>query len=264
MIIWLFAAALALPPEGLVPDAVEPWADTWQKLFDGPEGCWEVTGRADWKWDLGRSGSRKGAAAFVGKLDEGVWRDFYIRSLGEIRHKPPAPMRTYYPHNEQSFVPLFGHLPAADADVPTTQVLQRILDEVSGPVGYAISRWDDDRHGVVLQRTLPIGDGANPDEATMDVFFPGGGTTPQRADIHFPEAFPIPDFKLARIRDAKARVVGTVVGDAVFPSSETFSFAATLLGFRMEGAQTITYRSYRPCGLGASEETRPVVPGGTY
>ena len=107
---WLFAVALAGPPEGLDLDDPVPWEEASRQLFEGPPGCWEIVGKATWNHDGARWGVSRGSAAFAGRLVDGVWaNDLYIEPLGEIvREGPREVERRVYRDDAQPFLPLLG------------------------------------------------------------------------------------------------------------------------------------------------------------
>lgn len=247
---WMLAVALAAPPEGLVADEADQWIDAWSVIQDGPPGCWEVVGTASWNWDAGRLGGARGDSAFIGRLEDGVWRDFVVRSMGEERREPKQRVsHRQYPHDELRFVPLVGRRTGSaydddEDDDAGENVLSAVFDELGTDVDFSSSRWNDEAKGVVLTRVIPLSTGP---DAEMDVFFPDGGQLPTRADIRFPDAFGVPRMRIAKVYDAKARIRGSAQHGTVFPRAETFSFSAGLLGFRLYGAQSISYKQFRPC-----------------
>lgn len=261
MILWLLGAALAAPPAGLMPEEVDQWDPYWTRLQDAPPGCWEVVARATWDWDFGRYGASRGSSVFVGKLEAGTWRDMYIRSLGEVVEKPgDIPIR-FYPHDELRFAPLVGRIGPAilGDDNVEKDVLSEIVDLFGGEVTTTWSEWNDARGGVVLHRQLPVGS-AERAEGTMEVLFPAGGTLPTRLDFTIAEPFTLPNNPAIHMREASARVRGHVFNSDVFPDAESFSFVATVSGYKVWGAQTVRYDSFRPCGGAVQADAVAIQP----
>ena len=260
MLVWLFSAALAAPPAGVMADEADQYERAWPTLHEGPPGCWEVVGRASWAWDLGRVGHSHGNAAFIGKLVDGEWRDVLVRSLGEDRKMRSTPEVRIFPHDEQRFLPIIGRTARQDYDDNAQSLLSEVLDELGTDVTYAYSEWSDSLEGVLLHRTVPLGEQNKSTEAEMHILFPGGGVLPTRADVNFPKTFSLPGRRLVKIRDAEAKIRGQIIDGEVFPAVETLSLNAGFLGFRASGAQTIEYDTFRVCGGDVEDEILSVSP----
>ena len=84
--LWLWAMALgwATVPDRVDVDNIEHWEAGMNRLLDGPEGCWELVGKASWEWDFGRFGSSRGDAAFIGRMRGGVWEGFHVESFNGL------------------------------------------------------------------------------------------------------------------------------------------------------------------------------------
>lgn len=260
MLAWtlaLVANAWSAPPAHIPHDDPEPWEDAWSAIIDGPPGCWEVVGKASWRYEGGRFGGIAGDSVFVGRLQDGEWRDIIHRSLGEKQRRRKE-TRHVYPHDETRFAPLVGkRRPSLLGEQDDgQQIIAAMAESWGGRTMTLWSRWEDDAEAVVLRRSLSLG--TSGDEAEMKVHFPQGELYPLRMKIDFPERFRLPDRRLVTIRDAHAEIRAQQVGGMVFPESETFSFEARVLGFKATGAQTITYQSFRACGLVNEDETPSV------
>jgi hypothetical protein len=97
-------------PDDISLDDPDLYEARWTWLHNGPPGCWEIVGRATWEWDAGRFGASSGNAAFLGKLEDGIWRDLVIRSLGEdVKAWGRDPVHQYA-HGKLRFVPMIGRL----------------------------------------------------------------------------------------------------------------------------------------------------------
>lgn len=258
MLTWWFSLALAGAPAGMDVDDPTRWEQSWSKLHKGPQGCWEIVGHAAWDWDAGRFGSAKGSAAFVGKLEDGTWKDMVIRSLGELVEKRGMiGTQRVYPHDGLHFVPFIGkvspNLTRADDDTARS-LLDELIQDLTGPTGTSSTRWVDATLGVQLTRSMTIGSAP----ADMLVYFPDGGTLPAQLDLVVDQPFSLPDNRLVRILDAQAHVRGRIAHGQVFPEAETMSFTASFLGFRAYGAQSIRYETVRPCGGNPVADAVPV------
>lgn len=261
-VLWL-TAALAAPPAGVDETESQVWDDAADTILDGPSGCWEVVGDASWRWDFGkRFGYAKGDGVFIGRLEDGVWRDFVMRSTGEEQRQRRRPPTTVFPHDEVRFLPLVGEFKDnrvdEDGDGLGDNVLRAVLGRLGGDVGYAWAEWVEADKGIQLHRAIPFGDGSGAPEATLNVFFPEGGTTPTAATVDFPERFSVPGQRLVTVKNAVAKLRSRALGTRVFPEVETFSFEASVLGFNMSAAQTITYRTFRPCGGDTSSSAQAI------
>ncbi len=259
--LWLVGAALAAQPAGLLAEEADQWDPYWSRLQDGPNGCWEVVARATWDWEFGKFGISKGNAAFIGKLEDGVWKDMFIRSLGESFEKPGENPIRVYPHDELRFAPLVGQLGQhiLGEEQVEDDVLGELVNMFGGAVSTTWSGWDDARGGVVLHRSIPMGP-AERAEGMMDVLFPEGGTLPTRLDFHVSEGFALPNDPGIKVREADARIRGHIVNDAAFVDAETFSFVASVYGYKVWGSQTIRYDAFRPCGGAVDAELKPLTP----
>lgn len=255
----MFLAALsatALAGSAVDQDA-SAYEARWQLIEQGPAGCWEVTGRATWSWDAGTRGSTQGDSVFVGHLEDGVWKDFLVKSLGEDQRDRAGTINRVFAHGEQRFVPLVGRMPRHDTGLKDdVNALSWALKELGGDVEFADAENDEARGGVILHRSVPL-DGAT-DPVKMEVFFPGGGSLPSTLHVRFPDSFSLPNFRLAKVRDARAVIRGRAFEGSVFPEAETFSFDAGMLGVHVVAAQTIRYQTFRPCGMSPIDETKPI------
>jgi len=252
---WLVAAALAAPPPGVDLEDLDGWATAADRLLDGPPGCWEVVGRADWNHDGGQFGFTRGSAVFAGRLEEGVWSEFHVESLGEVFREGREEERHVY-RDEQLFVPLMGRYEDDDDEggedtleggSAPVNVVRDLLSDLEGSAEYTWATWDEEAQGVVFTRVVPIGKRANAPEVTLDVFFPNGDVVPEHGDVKFPERFWIHDLPPVVVRDAQVQLRGQRWGEDVFPAAEAFSVELRALGFRFRAAQTIRYRSFVPC-----------------
>lgn len=273
----LIGLALAGPPEGVDLEDTARWEDGVDAMLDGPAGCWEVVGRATWNHDFGRFYATRGDAAFVGKLVDGVWTDFAVQPMGEVRKEVRKRERTVY-DAEQSFFPLLGRIEPrkrgsededkkrkkskkADEEGPSVEVsvagdaggetvavnaLRESLNDMSEQVEYSWAEWDDEAQAVVLERVVPLKRAGNT-EARVRAVFPEGGAAPTRMTVTFPESFMTQSTPAARVQDAVVQLRGRVVDRQVFPSAEAFSVGIGVFGFRFHMAQTIRYTHVNVC-----------------
>lgn len=260
-------AVLAASPPGLDLNDLDLWEASAAQVLDGPDGCWELVGRASWNWDIGRWGSSRGDALFVGRLVDGVWQGVHLEPLGEVMREGRSSETWVYSRDEARFAPLVGALqdgrvtvsvgssgPAPDDETEeedreanTSNLLRSALERMSGDAEYAYLEWDDDAGAVKLLRVLPMGDRNNAPAAEAITTFPGGKRPGSRLDVIFPPSFYAGTLPRYRVRDAEVHVRGQVARGMVFPESETFRFDFGVLGFKFSGAQTIRYKSAHRC-----------------
>ena len=261
---WMFALALAAPPEGLDLEDPVPWEEASRQLFEGPPGCWEVVGKATWNHDGARFGVSRGEAAFAGRIQDGVWADeLHIEPLGEIvREGAHDTERLVYRDEAQPFMPLLGrHTDMGDSKDPTN-VVDNILAEFQGEARYSWVKWDDASGDVVYTEVVPVGDREDAPEITMDVRFPGGGKLPSRAEFTFPEKITVHPVPPIVLKSAALELRAVSAGGRVFPAAEAYSADFGVLGIKLHSAQTIQYRSIRPCAspeLSATDAEQPKV-----
>ena len=271
MIGWWLAAALAAPPDGVSLEDTERWEKGVDALLDGPAGCWEIVGRATWNYDFGAFYRSRGDAAFAGRLVDGVWKDFAVHPLGEVRREYRS-QETRVFGRDVSFFPLMGQFErgrrrdreateVTDAEgVDTAEsdarnALRESLDELTDSVDYSWASWDEVRQAVVLHRVAPM-ERANRLETKIDALFPDGGPIPSRIDVMFPERFTTRTRPPAGVYDARVTLKGTSVDGVAFPKAEAYSLDIGVVGFRFSMAQTIRYTDIVACG-GSGAERAP-------
>lgn len=259
-----FALGHAAVPPHVDLDDLDGWETSADAILDGPRGCWELVGQASWDWDVGRFGANRGDAVFVGRLEDGVWSELHIESLGEIareKGKNADEVRQYT--DEPRFAPLVGKLHGRRVTVATREgetevevdgsdntpvnLVRGALADLGGRVDTSWTQWDDAAQAVVLHRAVPIGEGSRAPEAKIEVLFPAGERLPMSLDVVFPERFHRGTFPRWKVDDAVVHVRGRVSQGNVFPTMESFRFDFGVLGFKFHGAQTIVYKSARRC-----------------
>ncbi|MCO4746175.1 MAG: hypothetical protein KC912_15365 [Proteobacteria bacterium] len=276
MLLLLAGLALAGPPEGVDLEDTARWEKGVDAMLDGPSGCWEVVGRATWNHDFGRFYKTRGDAAFVGKLVDGVWTDFAVQPMGEVRKEREKVEKTVY-DEDQMFFPLLGKVErrereqsdedegkrsrrsnrrrsrdedesasSDDGDRLARNALTESLNSLSEDVEYSWAKWDEETGHVVLERVVPLKGGGS-SEARLSARFPDGGSVPTRMTVTFPESFMTNNTPAARVQDAVVQLRGRAVDGEVFPSAEAFSLGIGVLGFRFHMAQTIRYTDVHTC-----------------
>jgi len=254
----LLSVAYSGPPENVDLGLIDKWNDGTEAMLDGTAGCWELVGHARWNWQLGRNGETRGEAVFAGRLESGIWRDFYIHPLGEFSRRKHRPERLDY-SKERHFAPLIGKLPPRDSDKNSRNrrsveedesprnVLRRTLEEVGSMVSTSWATWDDERQGVIYHTSVPLNDGGKSPEVLIQVFFPDGGNWATEQDVIFPERFRLRGSFLPMIEGARVKLRSVIVENTAFPVSESFNFGFRVLGFQLTGAQSIDYKHATRC-----------------
>jgi len=292
---WFVGSALAAAPAHVDLNDLDHWEALADTVLDGPPGCWEIVGKASWNWDAGRWGGSKGDQVFVARMIDGIWQDFRIEALGEVQRERRGKETRVYVEESARFAPLVGRLdgyrPEVEDDRPELNlpdreptareraqeerrerrrerrrseedgtegprnVLNRALDRLSGSVVSSWAQWDGDQDSVVLYRQIPMGE-TNLD-AEQTVRFPGGGA-PVALDVMFPDRFMVGDgFPRVTVREAEVHVRVRPSGGALFPTMEAYKFEWSVLGFSGTGAQTIQYKSARPCPVKEADADQP-------
>jgi len=254
----LMSLAYSGPPENVDLGLIDKWNDGAEAMLDGTAGCWELVGHARWNWQAGRVGEMRGEAVFAGRLEAGVWRDFYIHPLGEVSWRGSRQEQLKYT-DVRHFAPLVGKLPpdesddrsrrrrdASDEEVPRN-VLRSTLEEIGSMVSTSWASWDEERQGVVYHTTTPLGDGGRGPEVSIQAFFPDGGNWATEQNVVFPKEFRLKRAFAPVVRDARVELRAAVHGNRVFPVAESLSFGIRVLGFRLTGAQSITYTHASRC-----------------
>lgn len=265
MIWFLLAHAFARVPAHVDLDDLDRWERSAETVLDGPAGCWEIVGQATWDWDIGRFGANRGDAVFAGRLQDGVWSELHVVSLGELARdagKRAQEVQQYA--QEARFAPLVGKLHGRRVRVTTrddaellsetpTNLVRNAMNELGGSVDTSWTQWDEARQDVILHRSVPIGSGSRAPEARVEVRFPGGEDLPASLDVVFPDKFYRGTLPRWRIEHAEVHVRGRVSQGTVFPTSEAFRFDFGFLGFTFHGAQTIVYKSAVRCKVTAPQ-----------
>lgn len=250
-----FATAIAAAPANVDLEAIEQWNSNADRLLNGPSGCWEVVGRAAWTWDLGPGGDHQGSALFTGRLADGEWSEFWVRSLGEAHDRPRQANYVDYPH-EQHFIPLVGKLRrdrvsrkgrTYGEEQDARNVLRSTLENVTGDAATVEVHWDETRKSVFVTREIDMNRSASDAPVSLAFAFPNGAPNATRLDVTFPAWFSTGGFPSARVTNARATVVGSAHAGQVFPDAETFQFVGSTLGITFSATQTVSYRSFRPC-----------------
>ena len=247
-------AALGMPP---LDDP--SWDQRADGLLEGPAGCWEVVGRATWSHDLGRWGSTRGDAVFVGRLEDGVWSRWKQLPLGEIEQNGGESAEIF--GTAPRVTPLVGRVRGLAVGLDATRRVRmtRSRDVRIEPVNTArdvIERlgadesvaWWASREGedVVLHRRMQVGRRDAPLE--VDAVFPAGGAAATRWSMRLLGTYAHEGWIPARVTELEARLVGRVDGTTVLPDWETLRVTLVVGPLvRVAARQTVDYRRVVPC-----------------
>ena len=268
MISLLSTLSLAGPqPIDLVLDDPTAWDTAAKAMIDGPPGCHDATGIARFTLTmhqmpdlLSAPRARKWvfAGRIGGRLVEGTWIPFTAR-LAQM--EPPPDPDHPDPDAGADLLPLVGtrtdsrfSLRAGgsgatiDGDNAPMNLVRRAIDEWGGSVETAFVQWDAAKDAVRLRREVPITD-KNPRETSrIEVWFPGGGLLPTIEDVRFPPHVTVGEWPWrVRLQDAQMHVRAEIRGGQSWPSFESASLVASLLGFTFGIEQTILWESWAAC-----------------
>jgi hypothetical protein len=255
VVLALAAAALAGPPVGVDLEDGQRWETAPNALLDGPPGCWEVVGYATWDHDLGRWGSTRGEALFVGRMVDGVWGPFRVFPRGEYVDGAEAPIYV----EEDRFTPFFGRVRGLRVRLDRSRDLQ--VDRSKDPRVEAVSTVDDvlskltqdvetwevswEEDAVVLTRTGTAG--RKEAQVTSRTTFPGGGTIAETHSVALVGTYVHKGLFPARVRALDLRLEGRLEDGVVLPVRETLSFDLGLVVARVKASQEIVYRHVGAC-----------------
>lgn len=225
-------AALSLGSPSLAGQATLSASGPAAQVEAGPVGCWEVVGHASWSWSQGRRRGAHGDAGFVGRLEDGVWKAFVVRSLGEDHEAARRATVRLYDHQRPHFLPLVGRVDDG----------RELWDPSNGDglvEGFVAALAGDDA-GASWVTT------AEDDALTLHLALEG----PLTLQAH----------RKLRVHDAAAVITGRTLPEGVFPEAEVLTFEVGSVGFRASVSQAVTYRTFRACGGDADATYVPLIP----
>jgi hypothetical protein len=144
----------------------------------------------------------------------------------------------------------------SDTTAGPRNAIRRALDRLSGSAETSWAQWNNDREAVVLYRSIPMGDGRRGPVTEETFVFPAGGP-PTELDIQFPDRFMVGGVPRYSINNAEAHVRVRPSGGQLFPTMESYKIEFGVFGFSVTGAQTIVYKSARPCVVRGSDVQPP-------
>lgn len=256
----LAALWLALPPGRPSVDLEDPqWDARADALLDGPAGCWEVVGRASWSHDLGRWGSTRGNAVFVGRLEGGVWSRWKVFPLGEVEVNGSERAEIF--GTAQRVTPLIGRVRGLAVGLDRTRRVRiaRSRDRRIEPVNTArdvIERLGADEsvawwataetEGVVLHRRMQVGRQDAP--LSVEAVYPWGLGHPTRWTMSLGGTHVHEGWIPARVTALEVTLEGREEGGHVLPRWESLRMSLTVSPLvRVAARQTVDYRRVLPC-----------------
>jgi len=250
---------LALMTTALAEPDVDALMALSDALLDGPTGCWEVVGRSTWSHDFGRWGATRGDAAFVGRTEDGVWGELYLRPLGEVQRQRRSNTedRAALYAAEPRFTPLSGRVRGLAVRLDRQRQLRitRSSDRRVQPVNTARDVIDALTGDVETFELVPETDGwtlrrareAGRDAVLIESHYATGDSLPTLWTLTIPAPYRHGPLGVVRVQDLDARIRGRIEGDRVFPQAESLRFELRLAGITVRAAQTLDYTSWSPC-----------------
>lgn len=262
----------AAPPEGVDPDDYSRWESATHDAFQGPAGCWDLTGAlrvdgalhsAGTAWVRGDTFRVSGAGTWQGRLIDGTWSSFeYIWAdateqrldipiypvVGRIR---PESVHNRTPSDSPPSVSA-----ATDGSTEAINLFHTVVDSWE-PAGHTtMSEWNEALGAVQLLQDIPLRSGNNPPVITVTAVFPGGQPFPTAIDAVFPPRVAVGDWP-ARVNliDTRVHLRQLRVEDQVLPQAEGFKVTAGFMGFTMGYEQQISYTTASRCAIDAASTT---------
>ena len=266
-IVMITLAQAAEPPPFEVLDDIERWESGQDALILGPEGCWELEGKATQTLTVyqppdffaaARSEEFRFEGTFRGVLRDGSWSyiDQALKPTRELKWDLDGAL---------GVTPLIGRMPDHDSHSEGTEIsvsndgaaisgavaggvnlLQEVIEALSGPAETSVAQWDRAAGAVNYLREVCMELSNKPIEVTTR--FPAGGDKADRVDVIWPKLIKVGEWPLvAKIRDAQAHVVGHRQGDLTLPWAESISVNVGAWGFTLGWEQTLTYTRATQC-----------------
>lgn len=134
-------------------------------------------------------------------------------------------------------------------DISPMNLLRKAVDDWGSDVSTAYAQWNDDTHGVMLFRDVPIDNSPRAPEVVVKSFFPGGRPMPTRMDAIWPKKVVLGKFPAkVHLRNAQMHLRGTYAYDMVLPTVEVVALLVNALGYNLGYEQKITYTRASSCG----------------
>lgn len=266
--LWM-SLAIAAPPEGVDPDALEVWEKASGSALDGPEGCWELGGKVllTEQFETSLTGFRRASSTprtttgtFEGRIEERRWTrfvvhldapdertiDFPIQPLVGI--VPSEVVELHAPDPEGSANGGVKIVRGEDGDDSTTNNMASLYDALDSQTGLVDARWREDIRAIELNETTPF-KGTSDNKLLKKVsVFPEGRPQPSRVSVIYPAHLTFGTWPIRiHLYNTQAHVMQRPVGEHVFPVAETASFRATGLSLNVGYEQRLDYQTAAAC-----------------
>ena len=273
-------AVVAAPPPGLDLDDLGGWSARADALLDGPAGCFEIEGQASVRVAVFTPGGVMGkpqrvestlAGPFTGRLEDGLWTrlDHQLVPVDgtgklEIAEVPVHPMVGRVSHEgeqpeegqeekegEHGSVSVGmtgeGVVVGAQAWSQAANLVDEIIDAVDPDTVLVWASWDEDRQGVQVVQTMPLGRRAAAGEVTVRSLHPLDGG-PERLDMELPNRIRMGDWP-ARVTllEPQLHLVSLPTPHGPMPARESLSTILGVMGFTLGYEQDLAYHLATPC-----------------
>jgi hypothetical protein len=267
---WTAASGVALagpPPAGLSLDDPFAWDAVARAVVDGPPGCRDAQGIARVRLTLHQMPDRFGAARdteivlagrVAGTLRDGRWDPITV-DMVQIT-PPPDPAEP--PSNAGSaLLPLIGSRSDKrftlawgsqsvnlEGDEIPLNLIRDVIDRWGGREETVFAEWDASRDGVWVRRQVPVREGSR-ETSQVSTLFPGGGTIATALDVTFPRVVHAGSWPArVKLQNAQMHIRQEARDGVAWPTLETTSVIASVLGFQLGIEQTIQWQGWAPCG----------------
>ena len=266
----LFATLAAAGPQplSLVLDDPTPYDTAAKAMIDGPPGCHDARGIARFTFTLyqmpdllsaPRAKRWMFAGRVEGKLVDGTWTPFGA-TLAQLE---PALEPGEEPEEDagSDLLPLVGTRTDASFSMRSGEsevtiegenapmnLVRQAIEEWGGSQETQYVQWDPARDAVLFRRDVPITDKNQRETSKVEVFFPNGEFLPSAMDVIFPHNVTVGDWPWrARLTDAQLHVRADIRDGRSWPTFESGSLVASVLGFTVGVEQTIVWEGWAPC-----------------
>ncbi len=138
-------------------------------------------------------------------------------------------------------------LAAAAGHPDLSRLVGEIVAAIDPDTVLEYATWDDERQGVELVRSMPLGPRASADEVTLRTFLPLDGG-PERIDMIFPPRIRVGDGLVkATLMNPQLHMVALPTAHGPLPARESLSTIIGVLGFTFGIEQTLSYHRATPC-----------------
>lgn len=261
-------AAVAGPqPVDLSLDDPFAWDRVARAVVDGPPGCRDARGIARVRLTLHQMPDRFGAARdteillagrVTGTLRDGRWDPITV----DMVQIAPPPAATDAPSGEgAALLPLIGsrsdkrftlswgsQLVNLEGDDIPLNLIREVIDRWGGREETVFADWDETRDGVWVRREVPVSEGSR-ETSQVATFFPGGGTIATALDVTFPRVVHAGSWPArVKLQNAQMHIRQEARDGVAWPTLETTSVIASVLGFQLGIEQTVQWEGWAPCG----------------